>query len=334
LFEVGFAWSVNRHTREPSAWIRREISATALLAQPRPRWAGGVYTGPTRATPNEGGLTPVRCTRSPAWLTQNHSHPARSRRSISTRSGASCALAPRGRPACSSAFAHERAEPLHNQFHVVLGRGLQAAGHSRGPHQLAEFVQPRVLADLNPAPAEPGQLGCAQVNGRKGAVEAEHLLPALVQRAGQGHGRLGWHRQQEWRVGRKRRGAHPGTGHGRCVPDHQPPVAAGLRDPVSLLRQQPVRDGGYDRADHRVGGQVVTSYGKELARIGAGLQPQSGNRESAHLRTLATGVPRRHRNIRAAWICERRARGDPGARKANRCTALTPDLARGVLSCV
>ena len=88
--------------------------------------------------------------------------------------------------------------------------------------------------------------------------------------------------------------AHPGTGHGRCVLDHQRPVAAGLRDPVSLLRQQPVRDGGDDRADHWVGGQGVTSYGKELARIGAELQPQSGNRESAHLRTLATGMPHRH----------------------------------------
>jgi hypothetical protein len=37
-------------------------------------------------------------------------------------------------------------------------------------------------------------------------------------------------------------------------------------DPVSLLRQQPMRDGGYDRADHRVGGQVITSRGQELAR--------------------------------------------------------------------
>jgi hypothetical protein len=64
------------------------------------------------------------------------------------------------------------------------------------------------------------------------------------------------------------------------------------------------------------------------------MQLQSGNRESAHLRPLATGVPRRHRNFRAAWICERRGRGDPGARKANRCTALAPDLPRGVLSCV
>jgi hypothetical protein len=96
---------------------------------------------------------------------------------------------------------HERAEPLHNQFHVVLGRGLQATGHRRGPHQLAEFMQPRVLADLDLAPAKPGQLGGAQFNSRKGTVDREHLLPALVQRAGQSHGRLVWHRQQEWRVG-------------------------------------------------------------------------------------------------------------------------------------
>ena len=80
--------------------------------------------------------------------------------------------------------AHERAEPLHNQVHVVLGRGLYAARHRRGPHQRAEFVQPRVLADLDLAAAEPGELGGAQVNGGTGAVEAEHLLPALVQRAG------------------------------------------------------------------------------------------------------------------------------------------------------
>ena len=90
-------------TRVPWAWIGREIPATALLAQPRPRWAGGGYTGPPRATPNAGGRTPVRCTCSPAGLTQNHSPPVRSRRGISARSGTSCALAPRGRPACSSA---------------------------------------------------------------------------------------------------------------------------------------------------------------------------------------------------------------------------------------
>ena len=59
--------------RAPSAWIFRETSATALLAQPRPHCAGGVYTGATRTTPNEGGLTPVRCTRSPVSPTQNHS---------------------------------------------------------------------------------------------------------------------------------------------------------------------------------------------------------------------------------------------------------------------
>jgi hypothetical protein len=93
--------------------------------------------------------------------------------------------------------AHECAEPLRNQFHVVLGRGLQVAGHRSRPHQLAELVQPRVLADLDLAPAEPGQLGGEQFNGRKGPVDCEYLLLALVQRAGQGHGRLIGHRQQE-----------------------------------------------------------------------------------------------------------------------------------------
>jgi hypothetical protein len=160
-------------------------------------------------------------------------------------------------------------------------------------------VQPGVLADLDLPPAEPGQLGGAQVNGRTGTVDREHLLSALVQLAGQGHGRLVGHRQQERRVGRKRGGAHPRTDHGRCVPDHQPPGAAGVRDLAALLRQQPVRDGGHDRADHRVGGQVVTSCGQELTRIGAELQPQSGHRDGAHLRTLTTGARCRHPDFRA-----------------------------------
>jgi len=37
--------------------------------------------------PNEGGLTPVRCTRSSASVTQNHSAPAWSRPSISAQEG-------------------------------------------------------------------------------------------------------------------------------------------------------------------------------------------------------------------------------------------------------
>ena len=132
-----------------------------------------------------------------------------------------------------------------------------------------------MLADLDSAPAEPGQLGGAQFNGRQGPVDPEHLLPALVQRAGQGHGRLVGHRQQERRVGRERRRPHPGTDHGAgFVADHQPPVAVGLRDPLGHLRRDPVRDRGHDRADYRVGGQVVTRGGEELARIGEELQAQ------------------------------------------------------------
>src|SRR5579863_6794527 len=97
--------------------------ATALLARPRPRWAGGMYTGPTRATPNAGGLMPVRCTRSPAGLTQNHSDPAQHLGTVGyfVRSGTA-------RPACLFVgVAHERAEPLHRQVHIGLGRGPQAA---------------------------------------------------------------------------------------------------------------------------------------------------------------------------------------------------------------
>jgi len=62
---------VNRQTRAPSDWSRRETSATALLAQPRPRCDGGVYTGPIRATSKAGGFVPVRWTGSPESSTQN-----------------------------------------------------------------------------------------------------------------------------------------------------------------------------------------------------------------------------------------------------------------------
>ncbi len=288
---------MNRQTRAPPAWTCPETSATALLAQPRPRWAGGVYTGPTRATPNEGGLTLVRCTLSPVSLTQNHTWPAEPAQHLRTvryfvRTGTARAAR------LLVGVADECAEPLCSQFHVVLSRGRQVAGHRSRPHQPTELVQPRVLADLDPAPAEPGHLGGEQFNRRKGPVDREYLLLAFVQRPGQGHGRLAGHRQQEQRVGRNRRGAHPGTRHSAgCVPDHQPPVPARLRDPVSLLRQHPVSDGGHDRADHRVDGQVVTGRSKELARIGAELQRHSGNRDSAHLRTLAADMPHRHPNF-------------------------------------
>jgi len=68
---------------------------------------------------------------------------------------------------------------------------------------------------------------------------------------------------------------------------------------------------------------VVSGYGQELARIGAELQPQSGNRDSAHLSTLATGVPHQRRNFRATWTCKRCApAGIRAARKANRRTVL------------
>ena len=60
------------------------------------------------------------------------------------------------------------------------------------------------------------------------------------------------------------------------------------------------------------GEQVVTSCGKELARIGTELQPQSGNRDSAHLRTLATGVPRLHPEFPCRLDLQAlRARGAP-----------------------
>ena len=157
-----------------------------------------------RATPNDGGFAPVRCTGSPVSSTQNHSRAGSDRRSISARSGMSCALAPRGRPACSSASPMNAREPLRDQIQVVLGRGHQAR-RARGPaRQLTELVQPGVLGDLDSAAAEPGQLGGAQLDGGQGPVDREHLLPALVQGAGQGHRGLVGHRQQERRVRRER----------------------------------------------------------------------------------------------------------------------------------
>ena len=43
---------------------------------------------------------------------------------------------------------------------------FSSRGAGTAQHQLAEFMQPRVNADLDPAPAQPGQLGGTHVNGR------------------------------------------------------------------------------------------------------------------------------------------------------------------------
>nr|WP_231924448.1 hypothetical protein [Micromonospora chokoriensis] len=193
-----------------------------------------------------------------------------------------------GTPSAARLFvsvAHELAEPLHDQLDVLLDRELQAARHCRRTSQLAEFVQPRVLVDLDPAPAEPGQLGGAQRNGRNGPVDRKDLLPALIQSAGQGHGRLVGHRQQERRIGCERRRSHTGADdRAGCTPNHQPPIAVGLRDSIDLRRQQPVRDGSHDGADYRVGGQMFASYREELGRGSAELQARRGYRGCAHLR--------------------------------------------------
>ncbi|MFG1885993.1 hypothetical protein [Micromonospora sp. NPDC049102] len=181
--------------------------------------------------------------------------------------------------------------------------------------QLAELVQPRVLVDLDPAPAEPGQLGGAQRNGRNGPVDRKDLLPALVQSVGQGHGCLVGHRQQERRIGCERRCSHTGTDdRAGYTPNHQPPIAVGLRDSIGLLRQQPVRDGGHGRADYRVGGQMVASYREELGRGRAELQARRGYRGCAHLRNLTVATGHGH-----GVFCVMK-----GTRPSllNRCTAL------------
>ncbi|WP_231935198.1 hypothetical protein [Micromonospora viridifaciens] len=76
--------------------------------------------------------------------------------------------------------AHERTEPLRHQVHVVLGRDPQAARCRRRVRQLAEFVQPRVPADLDAVAADAGQFGGAQFGGRQGPVDPEQVVTPLV----------------------------------------------------------------------------------------------------------------------------------------------------------
>jgi hypothetical protein len=101
-----------------------------------------------------------------------------------------------------------------------------------------------------------------------------------------------------------------------------------VRNPVGPLRQQLVRDRGHDRPDYRVGGQVVTSRGKKLARIGVEVQARSGHRNYVHLRNLSTRCSTGTKFLRSRGPASAAHCGSPeAARTADPCITL------GVLIC-
>ena len=129
--------------RRPRRWRSRGRGAPAAC---RP--------GPTRATPNAGALTPVRCTGSPPRPPRARPGRPRSARPCPRRSETPRARSAPARPACSSASAMNALEPRQARARSSRRRARRSRPRPARGSTSSPSSNSRVCSD--PTPSRPG----------------------------------------------------------------------------------------------------------------------------------------------------------------------------------